>query len=260
MQMGTVSQCTSRLDFQPLQPWPAALPSIAWQNVLIAGFHTSASHPCCHLEGDLLQALQACYREITLPELARLFQTAGRLHLQLDWPALVEAYSLRWSDNLQMLLEVLVSTPMAFQAWVSERKLAAKDLAVLRAMPIDTTTERLLLEIVRAAPTRSQGAQILEMACELLLLGKTDCLLTEGESAEAWLERLSQARRPITATRDDIAQARVAALPWPQSMRARWVRQGDLGRIEVHFSFANAPELGRRIEGLQRVLEQDLVL
>jgi hypothetical protein len=252
------------LDFEPLRPWPRALPTISYDGYLLTDFRPLSTEPAKPLfevhstEVSFGDAFVSCYPVLSLPELARLYKGLEPSPFFGSFAAIAErCCGLKSNETLISVLEKLVQTPRPFQAWVSQRGLAPRDLAILNSlglMDLLALAEDIFLTIARLELTRSQGAQALEKALELFLL-KTPLseILEPAVSADAWLKALEKARKPQAWKRQGQAQAKMETLPWPAYIQARWLRQGDEGQVEVKFQFSSNSDFKRKIEGLEIV-------
>lgn len=255
MEVLPLSQCTRELDFSPRQPWPKPLPPVAWNFKLIAGFDREEGSVLHYSGPDPLQLYQltrACHSHLGLGEFARLhhcFKMAG-----LVAPELFETLGYRFDETLIQLLEKIVGLPSAFGEWVDHRQVAARELSVLVALDALAPIENVTSEIANRQLSRSFGIKVLELAGELVAMGRP--LPTPppmDKEGRQWAEDLSRARHPRAAAADDHHKKMLDQTPWPAHVRAEWKRQGDEAQLEVRFTVRSEKEWTRRLEELEAV-------
>lgn len=243
MQFIEISQCKI-IDFKPLKPWPNHLPPICAGNELIAGFcspFTVAVQPSANFE----ELLGDCYPALSLPELARLF----KLKPQLNWPSLCERYRLRFTDDLESVLKILVETPSSFQKWVSEKDLGIKDLLILKL----SWNDRFLIKIAELNCGKQWGCRILEWGIELAPKVSWNQIMEKSDQVESWYKDLFQLRFPQTSERDRDREMRVLQTPWPRHVDAQWKRTGDKAGIEIRFTAISGPDFQQKIDALTKI-------
>lgn len=253
-----VSQCDKRLNFSPDKEWPAALPSIAWQRWQLSGFgrdEESVAIDVGHGQNNLEQTFFSCHQNLSLPELARFYQSARNAHLNLNWPSLFHFYNLHYNDNLSQLLLAVSQTPLTFQKWTSQKDFGPRDLAILKSFPSLQNFTAVLLRVVELNPTKSQAVQILEWAGELVLMGRSveGVVPLEIKNAEAWWKWIKSLRFAQTTSRDDEKKKHLLSMPWPSLSQVRWVRQGDEAGLEVRFLVRSAEDLKKKLKGFEHV-------
>ena len=115
-----------------------------------------------------------------------------------------------------------------------------------------------LLEwIARHSPSHSQGAQILELGGELLLMGwELAPLLQKESSSKNLLAGLRSLRRPMASAKARQKEDVLKTLPWPRAMKGQWIRQGDQSGLEIRFQSFSLKDLGQKIKSLERIYKQ----
>ncbi|MFN7262456.1 MAG: hypothetical protein ACK5RO_01330 [Pseudobdellovibrionaceae bacterium] len=259
------SQCVARLDFKPLSPWPEGLPGVSFQKVQIAGFRSDLVFNYESGEDsstELLSLFKSLYPELSFAEFASLAHAVESSRLPFSFPFEALAPQRGWNPNESFwkILKTTQKQPSGFLHWCAEKKMGPMDCSPLLVSQ-DLNLNPLLHFIVNYGLSKSQGAQVLEMVIELLLLGKTyeDLRLPEVQSrdqVEAWIHSLREIRYPQTQARDREAQAYFKSLPWPGSSQTRWVRQGDKSGLEIKLFVSQPSDLKRYLQSLSKVQEQ----
>lgn len=259
----TLSQCKTRLKFVPRQPWPIALPIVAWQNVVIAANPEALDDPSAVVWSpapaiSLADTVWTCYPQLGLSELAHLTAAIGRV----DHPAfhgqeesILQKYELRWCDRLDQTFSVVLQTPPAFQRWIDERKLGVRELAPLLAVGEVGSVVKALDTIAALNCAKNTGVSILENLVELFLMKSplSDLLPEAIERPESWRHRLDQLRHPRTAAQDAQHGDDVAQWPWPVQTRGQWKRTGDRSGVEITLFAASADDLTAKLEKLKSI-------
>ena len=258
----SLSCCKNCWDFHPRQPWPVGLPVFCWGNQRLTGFEREQGEGLDLSEGSgsLVEVFVGCYPKLSLPEIARLWSAVARSSEQgNEWrkhlPELVQHYGLRWNDELQKTMEVLVQLPLEFQKWCSDKQLGTRDLAPIRALKDLQLAKNLWPSLALSGLSKSQGVQVLEWAIDLLLMGKSwEQIKPLFDPPEAkWLNQLKELRYPQTHSADKDKQFKTAQLPWPARTQAQWVRQGDRGFLEVRLQADSLEDFRHKLTGLAKV-------
>ena len=250
-------QCDTCLDFSPRQRWPRALPALAWRGILLTGFERREGE-AMDLWADgacsWLEAFVACYPELGLAELARVWT-----QLEQSRPELAQEfrrgffaeYKMRWSDRLSDVLNVLVTTPPEFQNWVDEKKLGARELSPLLALDKSTEIGELLRALVRLPLSKSQTVQSLEWVVELHLLDRPlSDLLPNDDNALAYYKKLERWRRPAAAELDEDRRRTVREWAWPAHVEGHWARNGDQTGLEIKIHTTSPQDFERKLSRL----------
>lgn len=267
MLLTQVADCQKDLYFGPLQPWPEALPAMAWGSQLLTGFDRTQG-PALDLsqggasEASFLKALVACYPSLTLPELARIYQSWIVLDKTSElegfsWHEFFAFYSFRDSEVFRQTLLGLAQMPDDFQNWVSEKSLGTKDLAILRSFKDVKDLEPAALWLITHKASKSTGVQILETAGELRLMDYDwEKILPDEEiTPEQWLVRLKSQRYPMNEARLLDKNKKLMQLPWPAHTQARWSRLGDETGLEIRFQVRSLSDFQKKLAGLEKMQE-----
>jgi hypothetical protein len=257
-------QCDRSLDFQPRQSWPEVLPALAWRGYLLSGFNRRQQRGTGEAaldlsEANLVDVMKAAYAELSLGEMARCLRL-----LQLHLPAvyaefrepLLNAYGWRWSERLQETLDLLLATPLEFQAWVDEKKTGPRDLASLLALPQIEAFLPFLSALARLSISKSEGVRALELGVELFLMGRElSDLLPSGENPGLYLRQLEKWRRPRAAGHDEHWREDVSRWPWPSHVQGRWQRFGDEAGLEIKIRTTSPQDFLKQLERLHSIRE-----
>ena len=149
--------------------------------------------------------------------------------------------------------EVLKKFPN-FQSWMDSKKLNQKDIDILTEFPDSKIIEPVLNWISKNQPSHSQGQQILELSGELLLMKKSiNPILETEQDSKKLITLLKKLRYPVSSNQDDKNSSIVNSLPWPSSIKARWVRQNDQGSLEISFKSNSLNEFDQKIKSLEKM-------
>lgn len=260
MLMTSITQRDIGLDFQPRRKWPNAFPAFAWRGQLLTAFERTQSVVIDLFElhrGTLADCLVSCYPELGLAELARL-----SANLKAVWPDIYQeiregffrAYDLKWCERLEETLNALAMTPLQFQEWGDDKKLGARDLSPLLALPTIKDFSPFLLALSQLNCTRSEGVRILESGVELFLMGHPlEALLPRQKSGAEHLRALEQWRRPQAATKDEDWKSEVADWPWPAHVQAQWQRFGDQAGLEIKLRATSPEDLQKKLRQMNSI-------
>lgn len=254
----TIAQCANKLNFEPQNPWPSALPACAWKGHLLCGFErpgNSAVIDLFHLQhASLVEAIKACHPHLGLAELGRLsfaLKSSCPEIFQEIRDHLFQEYSLRWSERLEKTLDVLVGTPFSFQKWVDEKSLGTRDLSVLLAIPHPSEFSDFLVAIAEMGFSRNEGVRAIELGAELFLMGRPlNDLLPSDPNGSSYLRKLEKWRRPQSLGRDEEWKERVSKWPWPSQVQGRWQRFGDQSGLEITLRSTSPEDFQKKLERL----------
>jgi hypothetical protein len=143
-------------------------------------------------------------------------------------------YDLRWCERLANTLVVLSETPRAFQDWVDEKTVGARELSPLLAAPEPNIYHQALTDLIALGGSKSQVLQALEWLIELNLMGHPlhDILPSDKDMAN-YLRKLEKWRRPRTSEQDERWREVVHHWPWPAQVQGQWLRFGDQAGLEI---------------------------
>ncbi len=254
-----LTQCNRQLEFELGETWPKALPACSWREYLLCGFARSSGTviDLQSLGNTFLESLLALYPHLSFVDLSALFLKARHLENELNFSKadLFHAYGLRYTENLEILGELVAKTPLSFQAWARERDLSAADFAFLKMLKNVHSLEAAFSKIVELKVSRNTAVQILELEAELESLAKvTDA---SYENAETWLSELQQMRYPQTSQRDEERKKSFQKVRLPHNIKSNWKRVGDSGHLELKLTVSGEVELKKTLAGLQK-FEGDL--
>ena len=255
-----ISHCDKSLDFSPRNHWPEGLPAVAVNFLVFAGFAQKIvfNHSLEKEQPqEIAKLFRSLYFELSFTELARLLEKSTA-HGWFPIDDVLREFQLQPTEHLKNIARALLKMPVGFQDWCSEKKLSVHDLASLLSLG-NLDIKPVLLFILNLSCSKSQGTKALELAIEVLLMGKALELVCpdETKTSEQWLTHLHGLRYPETLKADIENEKKMEALPWPGSSQARWVRQGDKSGIELKLFVSNPTDLKKYLHSLAKV--QDLL-
>jgi len=262
-QLTSRTLCRMELNFGPLSHWPASLPGVAVQGVVIAGFEQDLilNH---HLDVDSIdgqkqveEIFMSLYPQLSWGEMARLWKSAETL----NWFPIASVLIRRGhklNSHFTSLAECFLRQPLTFQNLCIHKGWGGNDLAPLQSVA-GLDLRPLLDKITSSQLSKSQGVQALELAIDLLMQGQLPQEIEQD--GEAWLKTLRQLRYPMSTEADELQQTQVQALQKvvPSSTQIRWVRQGDKAGLEVRLFLATPKDLlahSQALPHIQSALEQ----
>lgn len=201
------------------------------------------------------KALASIYQELSFSELALIVDWTEKAGIAFDREALFAFYQFRYDGKMEKTLLLWKTLPNAFRVWAAKHSVSPADLYPLCALNDISPIHAALLKIAGLQMSRSQGAQIVELLSECVLLKTDPSLWTKNSTSAAdWIQSLNSIRFPQTQNRDSERQAKLLA-SWPKAFSTRWLRQGDRSGVEVKFFVSSKRELAEKITSLQRVHE-----
>lgn len=250
----SISQCATSLDFQGLSKWPEGLPAVAINEVIIAGFEQNMvfNHTIPVAEKEKIASLfRSVYFELSFAEMSRLIQKAKK-HPWLPVDLVAQKFGWQANESFFKIAQALVQTPIGFQNWCAEKKMAPMDLIPLVSAD-SLNLKSLFHDIIRLRTSKSLGAKVLELGIELMLLGKTVDEISAGDDLDSWLSKLTEMRYPNTAQKDSLEKEQMIALPWPGMSQAKWTRQGDKTGVELKLFVSQPADLKKYLQSLEKV-------
>lgn len=240
------------LDFYPQSRPPQALPTCTWNGYTLWENAQSAKP----LELSALpfdQAMKSIFHNLTFTELCEIVRCAETQKIQVPFEGLFAAYQFRYDNKLEKTIRLYLLFPTDVRDWCHTHSLSPKDLYPLTASPWTNEVAALLEKLVSLRPTRSQGAQAMELLADCVLLEKPNSAVLENSSTITdWLTHLHNLRYPKTHTSDSVRQKTLLS-GWPKVFSTRWLRQGDRSGVEVKFFVGSKKELSEKIATLSRV-------
>lgn len=145
--------------------------------------------------------------------------------------------------------------PLFFK-WVEEKKLSEKEISIVNQLS-EKESLPLLNWIVDHHPSHSQGAEILELSGELLLMGRLplDIFQTSREPA-ILLKHLRKLRYPLSLGKDEKRSEYLKTLPWPKELKGRWIRLNDKSGLNVNFTVFSLKDLNEKIKTLETLYKR----
>lgn len=256
-EMKDASELNTALNFRPVTPWPAALPAISLNNLMIAGFDRTSGPALVRLDPSnqaLSELLRACYPKLLLAEGARLIHQLNSLNFSID--SIWNLMGLKPSADHLRIFKLIIVLPVKVQNWIDERQLSPRDLSILLCFDSLEPLAPTLNLLAQRNLSRNLGAQILELSGELALMDQAlpaPYSFERDPDGRAWLAELEKQRRPRSSARDESRREELQSLPWPQQLKGQWRRQGDQSRLEVSLSAGSLQEWNRRLEDLSKM-------
>ena len=263
-----MSQCDKSLFFAPRTEWPESLPAVAVNQMVLAGFSQDLvfDHQIPVEQSEAIARLfRSLYFELSFVEVARL-QSRAKAFAWFPISLIVQKFGWQPDDIFSAIAEQVLKTPEGFQRWAADKKLSPQDLQPLVSGG-SLDLKYLFHEIVSLQMPKALGAKALELAIDLMLMGRTandigsevlvPHLPSDLSLSEAWVLRLTELRHPELFKQDQEAQAQMASLPWPGTTEARWIRQGERSGIELKLFVSKPSDLKKYLQGLSHV--QDLM-
>lgn len=252
MEFTEISQCVKKLNFSPYTQTATHLPAYSWRGYLLTGFDKESGN-CIKLNDDdqLSDVLFELYPHLSLIELSRFYVLAHQNLIDVDWSTLFFKYKIRYSDELDMLMQKINLLPEKFQKWCHDKSISAKDLFPLKMIDSTLSLDAHLVLLANANPTRSDGVKAIEYLVDLSLM-KTDLPSLENSWAEYYKD-LQRKRYPSDYNQNLEGQKLLKELPWPKKMEAKYLRRGDRSGFEIRFFVQSRNELATHLRGLHSV-------
>lgn len=252
------------LDFSPKCPSPQLFPIFTWNNWALNHFERkdqsimSPTQDVSHM--PLQAALQQLYPRLAFAELAWLYDRLKKAGLPFNPLALFSFYQFRFDPRLEKVLDLYLELPPAFQTWAAQHDMSPRDLNPLITLPQVSLLNDFYQVIYENNLTRSQAAQILELAVELVLLDNPWEELAPPEDkkpnwVDYWLIHLRERRYPVTLQKDNEEKNKLSDLPWSKEFSTKWSRTGDKSGLEVKFMLTSKADLEKKLQTLQRIHE-----
>jgi hypothetical protein len=250
-----IEECQRNLDFEPELPWADLLPAFCYQIErrweLLCGFDRKCGFALPLSGNNLPQTLKAIYPVMSFVELARL---SSLLPLEsTDRSELWTLYGYRWKESLAAVVNKVIHLPLCTQKWLQLKRLGPQDLAPLRSLEKTDQLEEFWPHFTRLNLSKTEGAKVLELLVELLLLGTTAAELAPEGTGDQWCKALIGKRFPLTTNQDKLAETKIRTLAWPLKTEAHWTRRGDRSGVELKMFFSHPQELRRSLDRLEQV-------
>lgn len=200
-------------------------------------------------------ALKNSYGEWGLGELSRLIFNLKAAGIVKDPEFLKSFFS--HPDRALETLEKLYALPYHFQNWCDDKKMSVQDLAPLRALKEPALVSEFCEKLASSNFSKSQGAQILEWACDCALMGKIiPSPASDADFEKKWFEDIRKIRFPATAQTDTENKKQLTELHWPKNSEAKWIRKGDRGYLELKLWSGTPEELEKQSEALLKAAKE----
>lgn len=153
-----------------------------------------------------------------------------------------------------MILSQILNQSPKFHSWVQQKKLNKKDLDILTEFQDFKKIEPALTWIACYQPSHSQGCQILELSCELLLMNKVlQNHFNEFQNSKTLIQKLKQLRYPLASSFDQKKQKKLKELVKSNLIQTKWIRHQDTAYLEVVFKSSSSEDLEKKIQSLKHI-------
>ncbi len=260
MKSQTLSQCSRALAFRERNPWPEALPTYSWGDLLLCGFDRKEAlvFDLKSQNEDFLQSFFALHPKLSLIQISEIYSSWSIIpafdQLKINWDSFCSLYQIRFSESLQKTFIRIAATPQEFRLWCETKELGARDLAPLKAIKDIQPLNEILRFLAGTNLSKSQAVQALEWSLDLVgLETPLDQILSRSEASIDWLNDLKKLRFPQSLAQDQNKSELVRKLPWPKHCQAQWLRQGDENQLEIRIQIKSLNEFNKQVEGLSNI-------
>jgi hypothetical protein len=238
------------LDFKPLTSPPDALPTCTWNGLQL--WKSSMDLAALDLSAmPFDKALKSVYPSLLFTELCEIVERTQNLKASVDLEQLFTNYQFRYDKKMRKTMDLFWELPISVKNWARNHDLSPKDLYPLCALSNINTIFTVLEKMISLRPTRSQGAQAIELLAECALLEKTNWD-PQTENMSDWITQLHTLRYPQAIARDNDRQKTMLS-GWTKMFSTRWLRLGDRSGVEVKFFIGSKKELSEKISTLSRI-------
>ena len=251
--------CKTSLNFQTIKTWPVNWPPFSWETTQISGFNSSSIYALNFHSYDVnfLHLFHNCYPKLHLMELAQ---------IATKWKN-IEPYFFTWSDfftlyglhqppdDLKKQLQKLLSTPLSFQNWLTDKRIHLNELRIFNVFSEINDLDFIFQWLHKNNVSKSNGLTALELAGELRLMGykEADILPSHIHSVELSIEYMEQKRKKNTLSVDQEKQKYLQQIAWPAHANGRWLRKGDETGLEIKLWCKNQKDMAKKIEQINKV-------
>lgn len=155
-----------------------------------------------------------------------------------------------------MKWEQIKSQNPLFFKWVEEKKLSEKEIRILKQLS-EKESLPLLNWIAKNRPSHSQGAEILELSGELLLMGQLPLdIFQNSKESTILLKKLRKLRYPLSVGKDEKRSEYLKTLSWSKGLKGKWIRLNDKSGLNIHFTAFSLQELSEKIKNLETLYKR----
>ena len=261
MNLITYDICQQSLNFKPERHWPAGWPAFAYENQMVSGFGRK-NLPVLNFtakEVNFLHLFHQCHPRLNFSELGRIVIKWSEIKpAPCSWQTLFKQYGLNQNtDFLISQLKILMSTPLSFQKWMSEKKAHLNELRILKSLKDRKPIHFILEWIAEKNLSHSLGIKILELTGELFLMGwKPRQILNPLLSAEQALLEMEQKRKPLTFSKAQAMQHDLQKIVWPSDTTAKWLRKGDKTGLQIHIWCQTPEDLDKKTKRVKTAFQK----
>ena len=152
-----------------------------------------------------------------------------------------------------MKIDLIFKEFPIFYKWTVKKQLNETHLSILTEFKDSNQLKNLISWIENHNVSHSQGVQILDLAGELLLMGKNITpLLEKHRESDTLIKELKKLRFPESSLREERKKKLLNKLNLAESIEAKWIREKDRTGIQIQFKSFSAKDLKQKIEKLNR--------
>jgi hypothetical protein len=246
------------LDFTPLKSTPNFFPLFTWGDLPINISNKDNGIPSLDLKErgvSLADAISQIYPSLSFIEISQFFNIYESLIEFEIWLEVFNKFNLRLNESLILLMKSLTKTPKAFRVWCSEKYLGPRDLEILRSSTVSDLEFQLLTRISELNPTKSTGAEILELTFELVGLGLSPKLILESlkdNNIEDSVYKLRKLRHPLTTQIDSLNNQKLKSIPSINGVDVQWKRYNDRSGVELKIFATSSSEFQKKMNSIQK--------
>ena len=250
--------CKKLLNFQTVRKWPVNWPPFAWETTQISGFNSSSIYALNFHSYDVnfLHLFYSCYPKLHLPELAQIAIKWKNIEPYFfTWSEFFALYNLHQTANdLKKQFQVILSTPLYFQNWLTEKKIHLNELRIFNVVDDINSLNFMFKWLHENNVSKTHGLTALELAGELLLMGykENDILPSHTDSVELSVQYMEQKRKKNTLSKDQDKQKYLQQIAWPSHANGRWLRKGDETGLEIKLWCKNQEDMIKKIEQINK--------
>lgn len=282
MELIKLAQCKKDLTFQfthfeSTAKYASLLP-VAIQNQLICGFSQSENGQVINYTFEEIKTItefahivRTVYHDLTFLEVVRFYKKCEAwIHEYLKQESqdslellnqilnpfeFYAAFGFRYSENLQLSIQKILSLPESFLAWCHQKKWGPQDFAPLRSVENTETLKPFLNHMCQSPFSKTESTAIFELYIELTLMEHPQLSSLLDLPFTQWMQQLKKWRYPVQHKVIAKEDSELKKLPWPMDSQAKWVQRGDRSGIELKLFFSHPQEFARALQRLELISE-----
>lgn len=245
-----------------------SLVMFCWGNECLNAFHLIDSNlPSVDLKAHAAfkdkrwhQAMAALYPEMSLVELARLWvcvceTRVANADFDTDDNEWMQSFGWQNRDELMEILKLILKTPIQFQNWAAEKKLGQRELRPLLLIKNFPEHYSILGELPKSNPSRNEGALMLELLVELLLMDMGERQIIEALNlpVDEAIAEFRKLRYPQRTGLQQSMESKAKKLPWPKKSQIKWNFLKDQPSLEFKTLIHSEEEFYQLLESLKLI-------